>query len=207
MFNALISSRFIFLIVCSRFLLMAQNPSRYALRQVIELAQEMIGKGDFAGASPMLDELKFALRMRKIQRLRKFFNNLVLFEGLVIYKVCKSGKKNLLLRQRVPLVSLRRKFPNDPKANGHAKENGLSSISYKNGKKQLSVIETLLDTNQPYRKQILKRSDLLNLYYGKAQCYHIEQRLGKKENQHLRELLKFADAAKDEDRAHMQFLA
>ena len=28
------------------------------LRQVIELAQSMIGKGDFAGASPFLDELE-----------------------------------------------------------------------------------------------------------------------------------------------------
>ena len=62
------------------------------------------------------------------------------------------------------------------------------------------VIETLLDPEQPYRKQILKRSELLNLYYGKAQCYHIEQDWVKGEPA-FRELLKFADAAKDEDKA------
>ena len=59
------------------------------------------------------------------------------------------------------------------------------------------VIESLLDPEQPFRKQILKRSELLNLYYGKAQCYHIEQDWVKGEPA-FRELLKFADAAKDE---------
>jgi hypothetical protein len=38
------------------------------LRQVITEAQAMIGQGDFAGASPLLDELKFALKMKKILR-------------------------------------------------------------------------------------------------------------------------------------------
>ena len=57
-----------------------------------------------------------------------------------------------------------------------------------------------MDPQQPYRKQILKRSELLDLYYGKAQCYHIEQDWGKGESA-FKELLKFADSAKDEDRA------
>ena len=36
----------------------AQNPADMPLRQVISEAQAMIGKGDFAGASPFLDELE-----------------------------------------------------------------------------------------------------------------------------------------------------
>ena len=34
----------------------AQNPADMPLRQVISEAQAMIGKGDFAGASPFLDD-------------------------------------------------------------------------------------------------------------------------------------------------------
>ena len=50
--------RLVLFFVASACFLRAQNPADMPLRQVIELAQEMIGKGDFAGASPMLDELE-----------------------------------------------------------------------------------------------------------------------------------------------------
>ena len=50
--------RLVLFFVVSACFLRAQNPADMPLRQVIELAQEMIGKGDFAGASPMLDELE-----------------------------------------------------------------------------------------------------------------------------------------------------
>ena len=54
--------------------------------------------------------------------------------------------------------------------------------------------------SKPYKKQILKRSELLNLYFGRAQCYHIVQDWVKGEPA-FRDLLKFADLAKDEDRS------
>ena len=72
--------------------------------------------------------------------------------------------------------------------------------SLQEGREAARVIEVLLDPAQPYRKQIVKRSELLNLYYGKAQCYHIEQDWGKGEPA-FRDLLKFADAARDEDKS------
>ena len=40
----------------------------------------------------------------------------------------------------------------------------------------------------------------MNLYFGRAQCYHIEQDWSKGEPS-FRELLKYADLAKDEDRS------
>ena len=67
-------------------------------------------------------------------------------------------------------------------------------------KEAARVIELLLDNSKPYRKQILKRSELMNLYFGRAQCYHIEQDWAKGEPS-FRELLKYADLAKDEDRS------
>ena len=62
------------------------------------------------------------------------------------------------------------------------------------------VIEELLDEDKPFKKKILKRSELMNLYYGRAQCYHIKQNWRMGENAFV-ELLKFSDLAKDEDRA------
>jgi hypothetical protein len=67
-------------------------------------------------------------------------------------------------------------------------------------KEAAKVIEILLDPKKPYRKQILKRSELMNLYFGRAQCYHIEQAWVQGEPA-FRELLVVADKAKDEDRA------
>ena len=61
------------------------------------------------------------------------------------------------------------------------------------------VIETLLDEDKPFKK-ILKRAELMNLYYGRAQCYHIRQNWSKGEKA-FEELLKFADAIKDQDAA------
>ena len=49
---------FAFVSIAWIFNLQGQNPADMPLRQVIELAQNMIGKGDFAGASPFLDELE-----------------------------------------------------------------------------------------------------------------------------------------------------
>ncbi|MEC7627855.1 MAG: hypothetical protein VX855_06720, partial [Verrucomicrobiota bacterium] len=43
----------------------AQNPGDMPLRQVIAQAQDLIGKGDFAGASPFLDELEIRFQDEK----------------------------------------------------------------------------------------------------------------------------------------------
>ena len=48
--------------------------------------------------------------------------------------------------------------------------------------------------------QIHKRSELMNLYHGRAQCYHIKQNWARG-GPAFQDLLKYADKAKDEDRA------
>ena len=45
-----------------------QNPADMPLRQVISEAQAMIGKGDFAGASPFWTNWKFVLKTKRIPR-------------------------------------------------------------------------------------------------------------------------------------------
>ena len=46
--------------------LWGQNPKDMPLRQVISQAQGMIAKGDFAGASPYLDELEVRFEDEKL---------------------------------------------------------------------------------------------------------------------------------------------
>ena len=193
--------RLVLFFVVSACFLRAQNPADMPLRQVIELAQEMIGKGDFAGASPMLDELEVRFEDEKDPAVEKILQQFGFVRGIgYLQSFAKSGNKEFIVKAASAFGFFAEKFPNDPKAVMAMQKRTDCLRSLQEWKEAARVIETLLDTNQPYRKQILKRSELLNLYYGKAQCYHIEQDWAKGEPA-FRELLKFADAAKDEDRA------
>ena len=181
--------------------LRGQNPADMPLRQVIELAQDMIGKGDFAGASPMLDELEVRFEDEKDPAVEKILQQFGFVRGIgYLQSFAKSANKEFIVKAASAFGFFAEKFPNDPKAVMAMQKRTDCLRSLQEWREAARVIETLLDPKQPYRAKILKRSELLNLYYGKAQCYHIEQDWTKGEPA-FRELLKFADAAKDEDRA------
>jgi hypothetical protein len=171
------------------------------LRQVIELAQNMIGKGDFAGASPFLDEFEVRFEDEKDPAVEKILQQFGFVRGIgYLQSFAKSGNKEFIVKAASAFGFFAEKFPDDDKAVMAMQKRTDCLRSLQEWKEAARVIETLLDPEQPFRKQILKRSELLNLYYGKAQCYHIEQDWVKGEPA-FRELLKFADAAKDEDKA------
>ena len=201
MFNPANRFLLVFLTFVLTISLRAQNPSDMPLRQVIELAQDMIGKGDFAGASPMLDELEIRFEDEKDPAVEKILQQFGFVRGIgYLQSFAKSGNKDFIVKAASAFAFFAEKFPNDPKAVMAMQKRTDCLRSLQEWKQAASVIEVLLDPQKPYRKQILKRSELLNLYYGKAQCYHIEQDWVKGEPA-FRELLKFADLAKDEDRA------
>ena len=180
--------------------LQGQNPADMPLRQVIELAQSMIGKGDFAGASPFLDELEVRFEDEKDPAVEKILQQFGFVRGIgYLQSFAKVGDKEFIVKA-AKAFGLCRKFPKDPKAVLAMQKRTDCLRSLQEWREAARVIEILLDPAQPYRKQIVKRSELLNLYHGKAQCYHIEQEWAKGEPA-FRDLLKFADAAKDEDRA------
>ena len=85
------------------------------MRQVIELAQNMIGKGDFAGASPFLDELEVRFEDEKDPAVEKFFNNLGSFNWFICKALQKLATKSSLLKQRVLSGFSRRNFPMIPR--------------------------------------------------------------------------------------------
>ena len=192
---------FLLTICLFSFSLRGQNPGDMPLRQVIEQAQTMIGKGDFAGASPFLDELEVRFEDEKDPAVEKILQQFGFVRGIgYLQSFAKTGDKDFIVRAAKAFGFFAEKFPKDPKAVLAMQKRTDCLRSLQEWREAARVIEVLLDPAQPYRKQIVKRSELLNLYYGKAQCYHIEQDWGKGEPA-FRDLLKFADAARDEDKS------
>jgi tetratricopeptide (TPR) repeat protein len=179
----------------------ALNPADMPLRQVISEAQAMIANNDFAGASPYLDELELRFEDEKDPAVAKILQQFGFVRGIgYLQSFGKTGNKNFLEKAAKAFGFFAEKFPEDSKAVMALQRRTDCLRALHQWEKAAVVIETLLDPAKPYKKQILKRSELLSLYFGRAQCYHIKQNWPKGEPA-FRELLKYADLAKDEDRA------
>ena len=180
---------------------LAQKTEDMPLRQVISSAQSKIGEGDFAGAAPYLDELEARFEGEKDPAIAKILQQFGFVRGIgYLQSFAKTGKQAFLGRAASAFAFFAEKFPDDPKAVLAMQKRTMCLRALNEFKEAAKVIEILLDPKKPYRKQILKRSELMNLYFGRAQCYHIEQAWVKGEPA-FRELLVVADKAKDEDRA------
>ena len=180
---------------------LAQKTEDMPLRQVISSAQSKIGEGDFAGAAPYLDELEARFEGEKDPAIAKILQQFGFVRGVgYLQSFAKTGKQAFLGRAASAFAFFAEKFPDDPKAVLAMQKRTMCLRALNEFKEAAKVIEILLDPKKPYRKQILKRSELMNLYFGRAQCYHIEQAWVKGEPA-FRELLVVADKAKDEDRA------
>ena len=180
---------------------LAQKTEDMPLRQVISSAQSKIGEGDFAGAAPYLDELEARFEGEKDPAIAKILQQFGFVRGVgYLQSFAKTGKQSFLGRAAAAFAFFAEKFPNDTKAVMAMQKRTMCLRALHEFKEAAKVIEILLDPKKPYRKQILKRSELMNLYFGRAQCYHIEQAWVQGEPA-FRELLVVADKAKDEDRA------
>ncbi len=178
-----------------------QSPADMPLRQVISEAQALIGQGDFAGASPLLDELEVRFEDEEDPEVEKILQQFGFVRGVgYLQSFGKTGNKDFLGKASDAFGFFAEKFPNDSKAVMALQKRTDCLRALHEWKEAARVIELLLDSAKPYRKQILKRSELMNLYFGRAQCYHIEQDWVKGEPA-FRELLKFGDMARDEDRS------
>ena len=179
----------------------SQSPADMPLRQVITEAQSLIGQGDFAGASPLLDELEKRFEDEEDPEVEKILQQFGFVRGVgYLQSFAKTGNKDFLGKASAAFGFFAEKFPNDSKAVMALQKRTDCLRALHDWKEAARVIELLLDNTKPYRKQILKRSELMNLYFGRAQCYHIEQDWAKGEPS-FKELLKYADLAKDEDRS------
>ena len=92
--------------------LRSQNPADMPLRQIIELAQDMIGKGDFAGASPMLDELEVRFEDEKDPAVEKILQQFGFVRGIgYLQSFAKSGNKEFIVKAASAFGFFAEKFP------------------------------------------------------------------------------------------------
>ena len=170
-------------------------------RQLISETRKLLDSGDFAGVAPLLDELEVRFQDENNPEIERLLSEMGFVRGVgYLQSYAESGTKDFLSKAAKAFGEYAEKFPKDPKAVIALQKRTDCLRSDEQWDQAAKVIEKLLDPGQPFRKQILKRSEILNLYFGKAQCYHMTQDWVKGEVA-FRELLKFADAAKDEDRA------
>ena len=143
------------------FSLLGQNAADMPLRQVISSAEEKIGTGDFAGAAPFLDELEVRFENDKNPEVEKILLQFGFVRGIgYLQSFAKTGKQGFLGKAAAAFGFFAEKFPQDPKA-VMAKQKQSECLRAKHEWEQAAkVIEELLDEKKPYRKQILKRSEL-----------------------------------------------
>jgi tetratricopeptide (TPR) repeat protein len=178
-----------------------QNPADMPMRQVMSEAQELIGAGDYATAAPYLDQLEIRFAGEGNPEVEKILEQFGFVRGVgYLQNFGKTGDMANMQKAADAFAKFVEKYPENENAVSAMQQRTTCLRALQKWDEAADVIEELLDENKPFKKKILKRSELMNLYYGRAQCYHIKQnwRMGEKA---FSELLKFADLAKDEDRA------
>jgi len=205
--NHLIYLMFKHLLPCIFFLALfnqhsyGQNPADMPMRQVMSEAQELIGAGDYATAAPYLDQLEIRFAGEGNPEVEKILEQFGFVRGVgYLQNFGKTGDMANMQKAADAFAKFVEKYPENENAVSAMQQRTTCLRALQKWDEAADVIEELLDENKPFKKKILKRSELMNLYYGRAQCYHIKQnwRMGEKA---FGELLKFADLAKDEDRA------
>jgi len=183
------------------FLSLGQNPADMPMRQVISGAQELIGAGDYGTAAPYLDQLEIRFADEANPEVERILEQFGFVRGVgYIQNYAKTGDMSNMQKAADAFGKFVDKYPNNENAVNAMKERTTCLRALQKWEEAADVIETLLDEDKPFKKKIQKRSDLLNLYHGRAQCYHIKQNWSKGEKA-FAELLKFSDIAKDEDRS------
>ena len=99
------------------FRIFGQTPDNMPLRQVISEAQKLIGEGDFAGASPFLDELEIRFQDEKDPEVEKILQQFGFVRGVgYLQSFAKNGDQDFLAKAAKAFGFFAEQFPNDPKA-------------------------------------------------------------------------------------------
>ena len=81
------------------FRIFGQTPDNMPLRQVISEAQKLIGEGDFAGASPFLDELEIRFQDEKDPEVEKILQQFGFVRGVgYLQSFAKNGHQDFLAK-------------------------------------------------------------------------------------------------------------
>ena len=178
-----------------------QNPDDMPLRQVISEAQRHIGASDLSGSLPFLDELEVRFETEKDPKVVEILQQFGFVRGLgYLQRFGDTGNQENLGLAAKAFAFFAEKFPEDDKAVMAKQKEADCRRALHEFLPAAKVYEELLDSTKPFFKKIKKRSDLLQIHFGRAQCYHVEQAWGPGEPA-FKSLLEVADKAKDEDRS------
>ena len=178
---------------------LAQNPADMPMRQVMSEAQQLIGAGDYATAAPYLDQLEIRFAGEGNPEVEKILEQFGYVRGVgYLQNFGKTGDMANMQKAADAFAKFVEKYRENENAVSAMQQRTTCLRALRKWNETAEVIEELLDQEKPVKKKILKRSELMNLYYGRAQCYHIKQNWRMGENA-FAELLKFSDLAKDED--------
>ncbi len=186
--------------------LKGQNPADMPMRQVMSEAQELIGAGDYGSAAPYLDQLEIRFSGEGNPEVEKILEQFGYVRGVgYLQNFGKTGDISNMQKAADAFAKFVDKYPENENAVSAMQQRTtcLRALAGKDPSKwdeAAEVIEILLDEDKPCKKKILKRAEVMTLYYGRAQGYHIRQNWTKGEKA-FSELLKFADAIKDQDSA------
>ena len=146
-------------------------------------AQELIGAGDYATAAPYLDQLEIRFAGEGNPEVEKILEQFGFVRGVgYLQNFGKTGDMANMQKAADAFAKFVEKYPENENAVSAMQQRTTCLRALQKWDEAADVIEELLDENKPFKKKILKRSELMNLYYGRAQCYHIKQnwRMGRR---------------------------
>ena len=160
----------------------AQRLQDMPLRFIVEKTEALIAENKFAEVAPYLTELEDRFSDTKDKKILAVLQKFGFIRGVAFLQVfSKSNDKADLAKAAKAFGDFAERFPEDPKAVIALEKRTVCLRALHEFLKAAKDIEKLLDTKGPYFKQIKKRSQILDLRYGLAQCYHIKQEWAKGE--------------------------
>ena len=172
------------------------------LRFIVEKTEAFISEGKFAEVAPFLSELEDRFADTKDKKIKAVLQKFGFIRGVAFLQLfAKSNDKANLAKAAKAFGEFAERFPEDEKALLALEKRTVCLRALHEFLKAAVDIEKILDEKGPYFKQLKKRSQILDLRYGLAQCYHIEQKWAQGEPA----FIKLKEAA--ESSSHDDYLA
>tara|TARA_B100000959_G_scaffold133372_1_gene139868 strand:+ start:5832 stop:7733 length:1902 start_codon:yes stop_codon:yes gene_type:complete len=168
----------VFMGVCAH----AQKLQDMPLRFIVEQTEIFIAEGKFAEVAPFLDELENRFSDTKDDKIKAILQKFGFIRGVAFLQAfAKSNDKADLNKAANAFGDFAEKFPEDPKAIVALEKRTVCLRALHLFLEAAVDIEKILDEKGPYFKQVKKHSQILDLRFGLAQCYHVKQEWAKGE--------------------------
>ena len=146
------------------------------LRFITAQTEKLIAAGKFAEVAPFLDELEVRFEDNKDPKIKEALQKFGFIRGVAFLQAfAKSNDKQDLRKAAKAFGFFAEKFPDDPQALEALEKRTVCLRALNDFWAAAIDIEKLLDPNGKFFAKIKKASRILDLRFGLAQCYHIEQ--------------------------------